>query len=72
MSALDLTGALDAAARAFAFAAAPLIAAQVREQIAEEIEAHRAIEERRDLTACSSGKFDGLWHAARIARGGAS
>lgn len=50
-------------------AAAPLIAAQVREQVAREIEAAKA---NVDQAIAAPGHYVGLWHAACIARGGAS
>lgn len=56
-------------ARAAVTAAAPLIERAVRDQIAADIEAEKRAEEQRDLTPYSSGKFDGLAHAERIARG---
>ena len=47
-------------------AAAPLIAAQVRESVAREIECAKADPD----TICEPGHYSGLAHAARIAREG--
>jgi hypothetical protein len=46
---------------------ADLLAAE-RERIAQVIEAHGNVEERKPFTPYSSGKFDGLHAAARIVR----
>jgi hypothetical protein len=62
---------IDAPCEQWADVIAPVVAdmlAAERERIAQVIEAHGNVEERKPFTPYSSGKFDGLHAAARVVR----